>query len=168
MKVLHVGCGRDSVHQVFSEWKETRVDINPDVCPDIVADLADLGDIGQFDAVYGAHVLEHFEAHRVAKVLDECWRVLKVGGFVMMVVPNLAGIRPDRSVVYEADAGPITGLDMYYGKESMIEANPYMAHRTGFVKETLEQALSGFELIKVTELSGFNLLGVGVKTRAKK
>lgn len=162
-RVLHVGCGKQSVHEMFDGWEEVRMDIDPDCNPDIVASLTDMGDIGEFDAIYGSHVLEHFYPHDGVKVLSECHRVLKDGGYCIMIVPNLKHIRPTREVVYESPAGPITGLDMFYGKESFVDGNEYMAHKTGFVPETLKEAFSCFKLAEIRELTMYNLLGLGVK-----
>lgn len=161
--VLHVGCGTAPINEFLEGYKEIRMDIDPSCNPDIVASLTDMGDIGQFDAIYGSHVLEHFAPHDVKKVLSECHRVLKPGGIVVIIVPNLYHVRPTRDVVYESPAGPITGLDMFYGKESLIADNPWMAHKTGFVAATLKEALSGFPVSEVRELSDYNLLGIGVK-----
>lgn len=167
MKLLHVGCGRqplpDWLPNHFKLYEEVRLDIDHKVQPDIVASLTDLGDIGQFDAIFGTHVLEHLFPHEVVKAMSEFRRVLNPGGFVMMIVPNLDGIKPTREVVYQSTAGPITGLDMYYGKESMVEENPYMAHKTGFVPETMREAFKIFNKIDVRPVMGFNLMGVGVK-----
>ena len=43
-KVLHVGCGRRharSLHKTFqsAEWRDVRLDINPDVQPDLVGSI---------------------------------------------------------------------------------------------------------------------------------
>jgi SAM-dependent methyltransferase len=163
MKVLHVGCGRQPINEVFDGWDEVRMDIDASCQPDIVASLTDMGDIGEFDAVFGSHVLEHFAPHDVTRVLSECRRVLKDGGYCMMVVPNLAHVRPTREPVYDSAAGPITGLDMFYGKESMVADNPYMAHKTGFIAETLQDVFAGFRVAKTYELTDYNLMGIGVK-----
>lgn len=162
-RVLHVGCGKQQMPEFLDDYEEVRMDIDPSCNPDIVASLTDMGDIGEFDAIYGSHVLEHFTSGDVQKVLSECHRVLRRGGVAIMVVPNLENVRPTREVVYISDAGPITGLDMFYGKESFVDENPYMAHKTGFVHETLEQAFSMFSLVKVKDLTKFNLMGIGVK-----
>jgi predicted SAM-dependent methyltransferase len=163
-RVLHVGCGKQPVNEYFGGWEEVRLDIDPSCSPDVVASLTDMGDIGEFDAVYGSHVLEHFAADEVGKVLSECYRVLKRGGLCMMIVPNLEHVRPTLEVVYESTAGPITGLDMYYGKTDMVVDNPFMAHKTGFVPETMNRAMSGvFEKVQTRELTHYNLLGIGVK-----
>lgn len=165
-RVLHVGCGKQPVSELFDGWEEIRMDIDPSCEPDIVASLTDMGDIGQFDAIYGMHVLEHFAPHEVKKVLSECRRVLKPGGFVVMVVPNLKEVRPTRDIVYVSDAGPITGLDMFYGMESLIEELPYMAHKTGFTPETLEEAFGVFDVRKVQELTHYNLMAIGANAHA--
>jgi len=162
-RVLHVGCGRQPMPEFLDGYKEIRMDIDPSCEPDIVANLADMGDVGTFDAVFGCHVLEHFTAPDVARVLAECRRVLKPGGFAVMIVPNLEHVRPTREVVYLSDAGPITGLDMYYGKESFVAASPYMAHGTGFVPDTLREAFAGFDRVEVRDISQFNLLAIGVR-----
>lgn len=158
-----MGCGKTPIHEFLEGYEEVRLDIDPSVNPDIVASLTDMGDIGPFDAVYGSHVLEHFAPHEVKQVMSECLRVLKTGGIAVMIVPNLENVRPTREVVYDSPAGPITGLDMFYGKESFVEANPYMAHKTGFVSETLKEAFSGFSRSEVRPLTDYNLLAIGVK-----
>lgn len=162
--VLHVGCGKEPIHDFLDGYKEVRLDIDPTHNPDIVASLTDMGDIGEFDAIYGCHVLEHLAPHEVIQAVKEFKRVLKPNGMVVMIVPNLSNVRPTREVLYESEAGPITGLDMFYGKESFVAEHPYMAHKTGFVPETLKQALEAeFSPVEVRELTGYNLLGIGVK-----
>ena len=49
--VLHVGCGKQPIHDFLEGYKEVRLDIDPTHNPDIVASLTDMGDIGEFDAV---------------------------------------------------------------------------------------------------------------------
>jgi predicted SAM-dependent methyltransferase len=44
---------------------------------------------GSVDAIYHAHVLEHFEPAAGQRLLAECHRVLKPGGIVRVVVPDL-------------------------------------------------------------------------------
>jgi len=44
------------------------------------------------DVVYHAHMLEHLEADDARKFLAECHRVLRPGGVVRVVVPDLEGI----------------------------------------------------------------------------
>ena len=49
-------------------------------------------DDNQFDAVYHSHVLEHLEPADGEKLLSECYRVLRPGGVLRIVVPNLEQI----------------------------------------------------------------------------
>ena len=70
--VLHVGCGPadgQSLHQRFRgpEWREIRVDLDPNVEPDLVASITDLHPIAEssVDAVWSSHNLEHLSAHEV-------------------------------------------------------------------------------------------------------
>lgn len=45
-----------------------------------------------FDAVYHSHVLEHFSKYQAKIFIQECYRVLKPGGTIRVVVPDLEGI----------------------------------------------------------------------------
>jgi predicted SAM-dependent methyltransferase len=45
-----------------------------------------------FDAVYHSHLLEHLPRDRAAPFLRECWRVLRPGGVLRVVVPDLERI----------------------------------------------------------------------------
>jgi SAM-dependent methyltransferase len=45
-----------------------------------------------YEAVYGSHVLEHLQPEEAGFVLGECHRVLKPGGIIRIVVPDLEEI----------------------------------------------------------------------------
>jgi predicted SAM-dependent methyltransferase len=45
-----------------------------------------------FDVVYHSHVLEHFKKQRAQQFVGECYRVLKPGGIIRVVVPDLEQI----------------------------------------------------------------------------
>lgn len=47
---------------------------------------------GSADAIYHAHVLEHLDPVRGRALLAECFRVLRPGGVVRIVVPDLEGL----------------------------------------------------------------------------
>lgn len=163
--LLHVGCGGSPVPEYLQSYKEVRLDIDERHKPDIIGSMTDLGEIGQYDMVYCCHALEHLYPHDVIKALKEFYRVIKPGGAVMVLVPDLEDVKPTLDVVYESPSGPITGLDMYYGLRSVLEDMPYMAHKTGFFKDTLEQAFkeAGFEKYRAIRGANFNLIGVGGK-----
>ncbi len=45
-----------------------------------------------FDVVYHSHVLEHIDRDKAPAFLEECSRVLKPGGFLRIVVPDLEAL----------------------------------------------------------------------------
>lgn len=165
--VLHVGCGTrqaEGLHPDYrgGAWREVRLDINPGVDPDIVADIAEMTPVESqsVDAVWSSHNIEHVYAHRVPLVLNEFMRVLRPGGHVHIVVPDLqyaaerivkAGLE---KTAFQSLGGPITPLDLLYGHGAQIEngeGNEFMAHRTGFTAGTLERKLrvAGFAAVAV-------------------
>ncbi len=165
LRVLHAGCGTEPLPAWLGECDEVRLDIDHRCEPHIVAPITALGDIGEFDVVYSSHCLEHLFPHQVAVALAEFKRVLKPGGKAVVVVPDLEDVRPTEDALYVSEAGPICGLDMYYGKASMIADNPFMAHKCGFVRETLAGVVEavGFAAVSVERSSGYNLYAVAVK-----
>lgn len=144
---------------------EVRLDIDPDVGPDIVASMTDMGEIGPFDAIYCSHALEHLYPHDVATALGEFRRVLRPGGKVMVIVPDLEGVEATDEPLFMSASGPISGRDMIYGLARYVAESPYMAHRTGFVAATLAKALSdaGFERTAASRLGDYNLFGAAMK-----
>lgn len=161
--LLHVGCSSDPLPEWLNGFKETRLDINPTVDPDIVASMLDMGDIGQFDVILCRHALEHLYFHEVQIALDEFKRVLNDGGHVILFVPDLQDVQATEEVLMISPAGPITGLDLIYGFREAIPTNPYMQHKTGFMKDTLEKALESFSKVIVNRIGNYDLMGVAVK-----
>jgi len=86
--MLNVGCGR----RFHSAW--TNIDLEsyaPEVAQhDITKGLPFAKD--HFDVVYHSHVLEHLHPRDGEKLLDECFRVLRPGGVLRIVGPNLEQI----------------------------------------------------------------------------
>jgi predicted SAM-dependent methyltransferase len=163
--ILHVGCGGDPLPD-WLKGEETRLDIDPRHKPDIIASMTELGDIGEFDFIYCSHALEHLHHHEVKLALREFHRVLKSGGGALIVVPNLENVRPTFDVVYTTAGGwEITGFHMFYGAPEMIEDNPHMAHRSGFVPETMTVALkvAGFQRVKIVPDQRHNLIAAARK-----
>lgn len=161
--ILHVGSGHAALPAWCDGLAEVRLDIDPNCKPDIVADMLDLGEIGPFDVLYCSHALEHLYPHDVPTALAEFRRVLNPGGALIVFVPDLEGVSATDEVVYESPCGPITGLDMIYGKASYLADAPYMAHHTGFVSSTLAKTLdaAGFHGVTVLRIPEFNLMGSG-------
>ena len=163
--VLHVGCGppvADNLHDRFRspDWRELRLDIDPQMRPDIVADIVDMPSVPStsVDALWSSHNIEHVFAHQVPLVFAEFLRVLRPGGLALITTPDLqraaeriaSGRLEDP--LYVADAGPVTPLDMVYGHAREISRGfEFMAHRTGFTARSLERRLAdaGFADLRV-------------------
>lgn len=45
------------------------------------------------DAIHCSHFLEHLDGHERAKFMDECWRILKVGGRMRQIHPYYKSVR---------------------------------------------------------------------------
>ena len=164
-KLLNVGGGTTPLPGQFDEYEVTTLDISPEVKPDIVASMCDMGDIGQFDVVWCSHALEHIYPHEVNTALSEFLRVLVPGGHAVIFVPDLEGLKADETPIYIDPTGPITGLDLIYGHRVAMRDNIYMAHHTGFVSVTLTAALlkAGFAKAESSRQPLFNLMGIGIK-----
>jgi len=82
---LNLGCGP----MKFEGW--VNIDFDEAYEPDLVADIAKLPmEDDSVDAIYAAHVLEHF--HWKDPVLEEWHRVLRPGGVIVQVVPDLVQV----------------------------------------------------------------------------
>ena len=149
-KLLHVGCGpntKENTIKFFDDsWEETRVDINKDVNPDIVATMTDLSKVNKdsYDAIFSSHSIEHVYAHEVEIALKEFYSVLNKDGFVVITCPDLKStaklIVEDKlfETAYESPAGPISPIDMIYGHRGYIQkGNHYMSHKCGFTLKVL-------------------------------
>lgn len=179
--LLHVGCGPQTQQNLkgfgATEWREIRLDINPDVKPDVVGSLTDMSAVadGSVDAVYSAHNIEHLYAHEVPVAMQEFRRVLAPGGMVVLTCPDLqsvcAAVAKNQllETLYVSPAGPIAALDVLYGFRAEIAAgNTYMAHKCGFTYDTLRKAFhdAGFEqCIGGCRPSAFDLWALAVKTK---
>lgn len=110
MRRLNCGCGR----HVHPEW--TNVDFTAQVPGVLEHDLrrsipfADAG----FDCVYSAHMLEHFPRRGAPGFLAECLRVLRPGGILRLVVPDLEAVaRLYLDNLERAEAGDAVAGDCY-------------------------------------------------------
>ncbi len=171
---LHVGCGmrqQSGTTPVLAgpEWREVRLDIDPAIKPDIVADMTDMSAVasGSMDAVYASHTLEHLYPHEVEVALAEFARVLAPDGFAIISCPDLAEVAKlivagrITEPAYESSIGPITPLDMLYGHgASLRSGRHFMAHRGGFTGPSLMAALfkAGFASV-LCRRHGFQLTG---------
>lgn len=156
-RFLHVGCGfkrKEQTTRGFNtpEWKEIRLDIDPDVRPDITGTLTDMATVvdASVQAIFSSHNLEHLYPHEVPAALAEFHRVLTSDGFVVLTCPDLKSvarlIADDKLAdpAYVSSMGPITPLDILYGhRGSVAKGNLFMAHHGGFTLKTLLAAFQG-------------------------
>lgn len=149
--LINVGCGPlngSSLPAYFDGWKQVRVDVDPSVQPDVLADVTDLSPIsdGSADAVWAAHCIEHLYEHQVKVALSEFRRILRKDGFVCVIVPDLQTVAhyvaADRlhETLYESPAGPVTPHDIFFGLGAAIAGGrTSMAHRCGFTPGMLQR-----------------------------
>ena len=88
LDLLNVGCGNN----FHPRW--TNIDL---IAGDDSVQACDLREgipfaDKSFDAVYHSHVLEHFSPEDGEKLIVECFRVLRPGGILRVVVPDLERI----------------------------------------------------------------------------
>jgi SAM-dependent methyltransferase len=150
--LINVGCGprhSSTLPTFFDSWRQLRVDVDPSVEPDVVADLTDLSPIpdGSADAVWAAHCIEHLYEHQVSLALAEFRRVLCDDGFVCVLVPDLQAVAQYvaadqlHETLYNSQAGPITPHDIFFGYGVAIaNGRTSMAHRCGFTPSSLQRA----------------------------
>jgi len=179
--LVNVGCGpRNSVTlpAYFDCWRQLRVDVDPEVEPDIVADLTNLSPIpnGSADAVWAAHCIEHLYEHEVSLALAEFRRVLREDGFVCVIVPDLQAVAQyfvaDQShePLYHSPAGPVTPHDVFFGFGAAIaNGRISMAHRCGFTPASLQRSFQRHpfgELLVRRRVADFELAAVARATPA--
>jgi hypothetical protein len=180
--VLHVGCGaydREKLPAVFlqPDWREIRLDIDPEVGPDVVASITDMSVVsdGTIDAVYSSHNIEHLYPHEVPLALGEMHRVLNPAGFALIRLPDLQEVARHvaegklEEPLYISPMGAISPLDILYGHRASLESgNTFMAHRTGFTGHTLGSALikAGFSAALVQRnTSAYSLTVVAFRNK---
>jgi predicted SAM-dependent methyltransferase len=83
------------------------------------------------DAVYSSHVIEHFDRDEAIRFLGECRRLLKPGGIVRLVAPDLEGLA--RSYLSRLDAARRgeRGADDEYEWAVIELIDQMVRHRSG-------------------------------------
>lgn len=88
LNCLNLGCGK----RLHSDW--VNVDYTATTENVISHDLSRGIPFPEnsFDVVYHSHLLEHFPRSAASVFVQACWKVLKPGGILRVVVPNLEQI----------------------------------------------------------------------------
>lgn len=111
---------------------------------DMKADMAELPvEDGSIEAIVCSHALEHVARERVPAILAEWFRVLQVGGSLMVLVPNL-DYAAKRWLETPDDERP---MELLFG----LQRDEGDFHRTGWNATTLERDLAraGFAVTSV-------------------
>lgn len=144
--IADIGAGPISPYMA-DEGQVVSFDIREDVKPDVICDVRHLPVPAEtFDIVFSSHTLEHFGWVNADKVLKEWSRVLKVGGELRVVVPNL------RYVGQRILDDKLQGEDYWvlYGEQDY----PKNFHAVGFTPNTLRDIVASlgiYENIQVRE-----------------
>ncbi|MCB2015252.1 MAG: methyltransferase domain-containing protein [Sphingobium sp.] len=176
--IINAGCGPtgpDRLPQMFASWRHVRVDVDPEVRPDVVADITDLSPFNDnfADALWTAHCVEHLYQHQVVSALQGFLRILKPEGYAIVTVPDVQTIAKyvveDKlhETIYDSPAGPISAHDVIFGHSRSVEqGNLHMAHRTAFTPSSLIDALqtAGFADFVISRRPNFELVAIGRKT----
>lgn len=157
MKILDVGCGSNPYVAKENEVVITA-DIRVEVKPNVVCDIRELPfETNYFDMVRASHVLEHFGRNETHKVLDGWVRVLKIGGQLEIVVPNITWAA--WKIV-----NTFTGLDNLEDEDTVIsvlygdQSYKENFHYIGFTEQTLRRELKLMNLdIKQISNEGYEL-----------
>jgi 2-polyprenyl-3-methyl-5-hydroxy-6-metoxy-1,4-benzoquinol methylase len=100
-KLLEIGCGNGEALQRMAElgWQVEGIDFDDSAVQMAkekglsvrCCDLSETAyDQGTFDAIYMSHVIEH--VYNPKELLEECFRILKPSGRLVVVTPNSASL----------------------------------------------------------------------------
>ena len=165
-KFLHIGPGtsyKNNTTPIFNSnnWDEVRLDIDPEVKPDILSSMLDMKEVksNSFDAVFSSHNIEHVFAYQVNTAFSEMYRVLNNKGYLVITCPDIQQVSIEvakgnltNPLYHTANNKPIAAIDIMYGYGSSLkEGNHFMAHKCGFADKVLFNELKrvGFKSISV-------------------
>lgn len=162
-KVLHFGCGSVNpakLHAVYSapDWQEVRMDSRAQLKPDIIGNVTSMPMIGsaEYHGVFLPHIICRYYAHQVPLALREVFRILKVGGSVLISVPDIQKIGEIiakgtlEQSLFESPFGPVSALDMLYGfRPAMEKGDLSEAQKMAFTAKTLVEKLRDAGFLKI-------------------
>ncbi len=100
--LLDIGCGSGDFAATMRArgWAVRGTDADPDAARDVAhkhgfqVDVGEIHDLaypsGSIDAITARHVIEHVRDPQ--RFVRECWRILKPGGRLVLVTPNVASL----------------------------------------------------------------------------
>jgi len=140
--VLDLGCGDTNYY--VEDGKPIRVDIDPKVKPDVIADARFLSCFEDCfaDIIIASHLLEHFTFKEVMPTLKEWVRILKIGGKLCIIIPNLRWASKRILEPPKDQEEAKRTMFMYYSaqKGDLKEAH-LDTHKSGFTPDSLRDTL---------------------------
>ncbi len=136
MRVLDIGSGSDSpLAEVWPEAELVTVDLNPDANPTVVCDCRELpDDLGMFDMILAAHLLEHIPRRDVLPTLRGWVAHLEPGGTLHVIVPDLMWAAEE---MVKSGGATNAGLQHIYGNQN----NEFQYHYIGFTVVLLRDVM---------------------------
>lgn len=136
---LDIGCGERKAK--FDGYDVKTLDIRGEVKPDFVSTIDKIPCPDEsFDMIHSSHVLEHVKRNDIYKTIKEWRRVLRTGGELILVVPDLEVAAIE---LLSCQTNPAT-FDILWGAQN-YDTN---CHYSGYTKSILEAMIKkyGFEV----------------------
>lgn len=105
---------------------------------------------GRVSRIYSSHMFEHLTYQEGQLLLDECFRVLKPGGSISIVVPN-AGMYIEGYLGHRELPEEFFGWEPAYNRTTRIDALNYVAYMAGEHKYMFDQE----NLLHILAAKGF-------------
>lgn len=136
--IAEIGAG-NTINPMYQDNTIERFDADESCHPDYVCDVRELPvDSERYDIANASHVLEHLPFAETISALREWFRVIKIGGMLLVRVPNIARAfeRITMNQLHH-DARWATPYEflMIYGSQE----NQWMFHKSGFTESFLLQ-----------------------------
>ncbi|MBN1950889.1 MAG: class I SAM-dependent methyltransferase [Bacteroidales bacterium] len=104
--------------------------------------------------IYSSHFLEHLPKEDAVNVLNECFRVLKSGGMIRIMVPSLDEAAEEiRQALKEYEAGETDHIQKYVTQEQFGYIKEMSCHRWMYNAASLGEILANAGFKQVTECS---------------
>jgi ubiquinone/menaquinone biosynthesis C-methylase UbiE len=130
-----------------------NVDVYPFAGVDIVHDIEkDLPfESNSIDSIYSSHSLEHCSHYKVDDILKECHRILKPGGSLRLIVPDVIDAMKRFLEVEDSERWGWRAEYIWGGQDKQVGQQ---LHKTGFTKERLTRILTslGFRITSIASI----------------
>jgi len=149
--IADLGSGGAQIY-MRDEGNVVSFDIREDTKPSVVCDLRRIPVPDEtFDIVYSSHTLEHFSYNDTHKILKEWLRILKVGGELRIIVPNLKHV----GMRIAKDEMQMTDMWILYGEQDY----PKNFHAAGFTPKMLQSLAESMGILTDIEVSEADTFG---------